>query len=130
MRNVEVSNIGGVYIRGGASVFSLFGRVSRRHSAGYQAGLIRVGRLVMGYSQSIVPVDTEALKRSGYAYVWGSGFEAELDTGYTQYYAVWVHEDLTMSHAPGTSAKFLSLAYSRQRLQIYAIMAKAMVLGR
>jgi hypothetical protein len=44
-----------------------------KNKDGLEAGLVRAGRLLLEASQALVPVDTGALKASGYVYVEGRG---------------------------------------------------------
>lgn len=62
-------------------------------------------------SQEMVPEKTGKLKNSGYLLITSSGQNAAVEMGYAKNgepdYAVVVHEDLDVHHAPPTGAKFL-----------------------
>ena len=70
-------------------------------------------------SQNLVPVDTGALKASGHVntetephsieYGGGDYFTGESGRGNVVDYAVVVHEDMSVGHAPPTQAKYLEL---------------------
>ncbi len=72
-----------------------------------EKGLIKAGFFIQRKSQQRVPVDTGALKNSAYTAKNGSGLSTEVLVGYTQSYAIYVHEILTARHKPPTMAKFL-----------------------
>ncbi len=81
-----------------------------------EMGLLRAGLHLQAKSQEVVPVDTGALRasaftrlvtREGGGQFAPRGFNADVQVGYTMPYAIYVHEDLTMSHKPGKIAKYL-----------------------
>lgn len=74
---------------------------------GYNAGLQKAMDYLLAKSQELVPVDTGDLKRSGKAYVTGTGQNSRGWVAYLMYYSVYVHEDLTKYHDHPTQAKFL-----------------------
>ena len=85
---------------------------------GATPGALKYGlKPVYEESQRLVPVDTGALKSSGYleARKTPSGVVAEV--GYAKggkpYYAVFVHENLEAYHKPPTQAKFLQAALEK-----------------
>lgn len=65
-------------------------------------------------SQELVPVDTGALKDSGYLEIRIAGNKINAEVGYGRggvpIYSVFVHENLEMFHEPPTQAKFLQTA--------------------
>lgn len=63
-------------------------------------------------SQNLVPVDTGALRRSGFrrVYLAFKGYAGELRYGDGLDYAVYVHERLDLTHTAPTGAKFVELA--------------------
>ncbi len=71
-------------------------------------------RPVYNRSQELVPVDTGALKSSGYLEVVKRRGQYAGEVGYGRGgnppYAVLVHEDLDVPHVPPTQAKFLEQA--------------------
>ena len=86
-----------------------------------QAGLLEAGEFLLEKSQEIVPVDTGALRDSGFVDVRGSGFGSEVVVGYTKEYAIYVHEDLRARHAFGTSAKYLERPMRQYAAKIQGI---------
>lgn len=75
------------------------------------AALYEVANDVMGESKRLVPVDTGALKGSGYVSEPRVELgKIEVEIGYggpAAQYAVRQHEDLTLNHPNGGQAKFL-----------------------
>jgi hypothetical protein len=75
------------------------------------AALYEVGQEVMTASKAIVPVDTGALKGSGYVSEPKiSGAQVTVEIGYggpSTPYAIRQHEDLSLRHPGGGQAKFL-----------------------
>lgn len=65
-------------------------------------------------SQRLVPVDTGALKRSGFIETRRMARGTAAAIGYGRYgrptYAAFVHENLNLRHAPPTQAKWLEVA--------------------
>lgn len=77
-------------------------------------GLKKAARFLLAESQKIVPVDTGALRRSGFVRMrWEGTRRSEVVVGYVMDYAIWVHERLDLRHAPGKSAKFLEIPARR-----------------
>lgn len=77
------------------------------HAAAVQQALIQAGLWLQRASQAIVPIDTGDLRRSAFTRHSGTGFQVIVRVGYTQSYAIYVHEDLNARHAPGKQAKYL-----------------------
>ncbi len=78
----------------------------------------------------LVPVDTARLINSSYLEVKKGKFGVEAELGFARggdpFYAVLVHEDLTMSHEPPTQAKFLQQAVAENIDNIMPIMQEFM----
>lgn len=91
---------------------------------GMERGLVKAALLVQRESQKIVPVDTGALKNSAFTRKVGSGFSTDAIVGYTQNYAIFVHENLEAKHAPGKTAQFLLKPMLALRSQLIAIIRK------
>jgi hypothetical protein len=90
-------------------------------AAGMERGYVRAGAFLLRKSQQVVPVDTGALKNSGFTRKTGSGFSTDVTVGYTQSYAIYVHENLEARHKPGKIAKYLEKPardYRQEMLQI------------
>ncbi len=75
-------------------------------ASGMERGLVKAGLMLQRASQQLVPLDTGALKNSAFTRKVGSGFSTDVQVGYTQEYAVFVHENLEAHHPIG-QAKFL-----------------------
>lgn len=63
---------------------------------------------VMNTSKRLVPVDTGALKGSGYTKVMSGPDGVEITLGYSQNYALYVHENMEAHHENG-QAKYLEI---------------------
>ena len=101
-------------------------------------GLMRAGLYLQRESQLIVPIDTSALKNSARTtFVPGSGARFRDGKGrfskstaplavavtYGTAYAIYVHEDLYASHAPGKVAKFLEKPANEKQPEMSRIIA-------
>jgi len=75
-------------------------------------------RPVFELSQVYVPVDTKALKESGYLIVQEGSRKIVAEVGYARggrpFYAVFVHEMVDLHHAPPTQALFLQKAIQEE----------------
>lgn len=73
---------------------------------------------VFDRSQELVPVDTGALKASGFIETRETASGVEVFVGYGRFgrpfYAGFVHERLDLRHAPPTQAKFLEAAINEK----------------
>jgi len=87
----------------------------------FERGLKKAGLFLQRESQKIVPVDTSALKNSAFTRAEGKGFETDVTVGYTQNYAVYVHENMDARHKPGKQAKFLEQPMNERKNEILAI---------
>lgn len=100
---------------------------------GMRKALLQAGEQILERARYYVPVDTGLLKSTGRATVYISGQTAELVVSFGQdsegvdagggaaYYALWVHENLDVYHAPPTSAKFLEKAERETRWKVSAL---------
>lgn len=102
-------------IEGGVDVIRALERQKSRYNRGFKRGLEAGCRYILGQSKRIVPVDTGFLKSSGSYRVSGYGFAAQGYVGYSAYYAVWVHENLTARHKPGKVAKYLEVIINSKK---------------
>lgn len=73
---------------------------------GVERGMRRAGKALLRYSQKIIPVEFGVLKASGFVRVTGSGFKAKVNVGFTEAYAVIVHENLDAAHGAAYNAKY------------------------
>lgn len=99
-------------------------RLDRAAAKGFEIGLVRAGLYVQRESQKIVPVDTGALRNSAYTRKKGSGKKTEVSVGYTQSYAIYVHERTELRHRAPTRAKYLSSVLVDHRGVIMRIISK------
>lgn len=84
-------------------------------------GLYLAGEHVLGVSNAHVPIEEATLERSG---------EVSIDRGqlvaavsYDTPYAVVQHEDLTLTHDPGRTGKFLENAFNGERSTVTRIIS-------
>jgi hypothetical protein len=70
----------------------------RSLARGTSKGIKNAGKFALQKSQEIVPTDDGDLEKSGSAQVTGKGFETVSAVGYSEEYAVEVHEDLEVTH--------------------------------
>lgn len=102
--------------------------------ANISTGLEKCANVILKKALQWVPVDTEALKRSGHVEVSGTGkgsrarvvFGGRRDT----YYALYVHENLQAFHKPPTCAKFLEKAARDRAGTMASIVASELMAGR
>lgn len=76
------------------------------------AALYQEAEAIMAEAKPLTPVDTGALRGSGYVAPPETGADQRISVelgfgGSAADYSVYVHEDLTKRHAEGTGAKFL-----------------------
>lgn len=79
----------------------------KRRTDALARGIKRAGLFLQRQSQAIVPVDTGALRSSAFTRMMPIADPIIVVVGYTQNYAIYVHEDLWARHAPGRYAKYL-----------------------
>jgi len=91
-----------------------------------EKGLTLAGLFLQRKSQDVVPIDTGALRNSAFTRKSGEGLSTEIRVGYTQNYAIFVHEDLEARHAPGKIAKYLERPARENKDEIRRIISKAM----
>ena len=63
----------------------------------FERGLLRAGLIILRCSQEKTPVWTGNLKNSGYVKLTGKGLTADVQIGYTAFYALFVHESVAMN---------------------------------
>lgn len=129
------------------------GELTRAKRKGLRVGLIRMGLMVQRESQKRVPLDTGALKNSAFTRditgqksidvkisetgksakpteavtVIGDGNDKpQVIVGYTQNYAIFVHERLELRHPIG-QAKFLSSVLSDKAKEGVAIVTASLL---
>lgn len=74
----------------------------------FERGLLKAGKFLLRMSKKIVPVDTGALKKSGFVRLrWKGQTRVDVRVGYSIFYAIYQHEILWYRHRKGQQAKFL-----------------------
>lgn len=104
-------------IQGLSNLQLAFDMVRFRYNRGYKIGLQRAAEFLLEESRKLAPIDTGFLRSTGHTIIKGDGFRAKASIGYSAYYAVWVHEDLTKYHAPPTTAKFMTIPINDRKNQ-------------
>jgi len=89
------------------------------------AGLLAAGLFVEGEAKGLAPVDTGALKNSGFTRKSGA---LAVEVGFSAAYAIFVHENLEAHHHVG-QAKFLQTPIDQKRQQILAIIQERARVG-
>jgi hypothetical protein len=95
--------------------------------AALQRGLVRAGLQLQRLSQRRAPVDTGDMRNSAFTRIEDgtSGAKTVVRVGYTQSYAIYVHENLEARHKPGKTAKFLEYALrDNQKLLLSIVLAE------
>lgn len=98
--------------------------ISGETAKGMERGLVKAAKHLQKKSQAVVPVDTGALKSSAFTRKKGFGFKTETTVGYTQDYAIYVHENLDARHKPGKIAKYLERPAREEKEQLAKIIRK------
>ena len=114
----------GFEVEGYQQALKAMGAARTKDARNIADGLTQCAQMVFAASQKEVPVDKGPLKASGFWKVEGQGFGAVATIGYTEYYAVFVHEDLSKYHAPPTKAKFLTDPIRRLRGSMTALLQR------
>lgn len=96
----------------------------QQHAEDFHNNMILGGLLLQRLSQKIVPVDTSALKNSGFTRDEGTGFHTQVIVGYTASYAIYVHERTDLRHKEGKQAKFLTGPLAENRKKILGVMLR------
>lgn len=98
-------------------------RIATRAREGANRGLRLGGEHVLGQARAHVPIEEATLERSGRVSTDTTRLAAAVcfDTPY----AVVQHEDLTLAHDPGRTAKYLENAFNTQRAVVLRIIATA-----
>lgn len=96
-------------------------KLRRDGIAGAEQGLLLGAEHVLGVSRDQVPIEESTLGRSGKASQEGLRAAVSYDTPY----AVVQHEDMTLAHDPGRTAKYLEKALNSERAVVGKIIATA-----
>lgn len=89
--------------------------------AGATAGLRLAGELVLQRSNDRVPLEEGTLERSGRV----TATDDEVAISYDTVYAVCQHEDMSLRHDAGRSAKYLETALGESRSEAAQLIAAA-----
>lgn len=95
--------------------------IKRFEQSGAVKGLKRAAEHLLQRSRSVVPIEEGALERSGIASVDAVNLTAAVS--YDTPYAVDQHEDMTLRHDQGRTAKYLERPMSEERGRIAEIIA-------
>lgn len=96
-------------------------RVAERQRDAAADGLFLAAEHVLGVARSRVPLEEGTLERSG-----ATAVDAENLTAYVSFdtpYAVRQHEDMTLKHDAGRTAKYLESALTGERTVVRKIIA-------
>lgn len=96
-------------------------RAAERKRDAAAAGLGLAAEHVLQVSRTRVPIEEGTLERSGATHLDGDNLRAFVS--YDTPYAVRQHEDLTLAHDAGRSAKYLESALTGERRQVRQIIA-------
>jgi len=126
-RRVSKARKGGlaVSVTGQSAIAQNLRNFRKEQAKGVSIGLKLAGLFLQRESQLIVPIDTGALRNSAFTRSVGEGFDTRVGVGYSQDYAIYVHEDLNARHAPGKVAKYLERPLRTKQSQMLKIIATA-----
>lgn len=80
-------------------------KVRQKHGRAISLGMRKGGLFLQRLSQDIVPVDMGNLRASAFTRRTGNGWDTIVRTGYTASYAVFVHENLQVTHGRAYNIK-------------------------
>lgn len=83
-------------LEGVAEVLSNLNRSNAALAVRFEQGVKLAGLMLQRESQKLVPVHFGVLKNSAFTRAEGSGFDTDVNVGYTAAYAVYVHEAVGM----------------------------------
>lgn len=87
-------------VRGMQKVINNLNKQIKKITFTTNRGLLKAGFFISRASQQKVPVDTGALKASVFVESIGTQRRPAVLVGYGQYYAIFVHENMTARHGP------------------------------
>ena len=103
--------------------------LEKGYSKGLERGLLKAGLKLQREAQKLVPIDTGALKASARTELDKTSAKMNVTVMFTQYYAIWVHEDLTSYHPVG-QAKYLETPYRRLKKELIQLVIDEAKKGR
>lgn len=107
-------------VTGIGMMMKVIGKAQKQVEGSIADNLIAWAEMTKGLADEMCPHETGALLRSGRIEVQGRGLGTRVDVMYGNeeaYYALYVHENTTVYHAPPTCAKWLELAVKKVRGQ-------------
>lgn len=114
-----------------------FGKMKTEDGIRIADGLAKCGAVIYRKSQKYVPVERGYLKATGNVVTTGRGLHAVTTVNYgglsvngqDVHYAIYVHENLTATHAPPTCARFLVRAARETRGTCASIIKRNMLVS-
>lgn len=95
-------------------------RLRRAGIEGAERGVVLGTEHVLGVAREHTPIEEDTLERSGKASQDGLRGAVSFDTPY----AVVQHEDMSLQHDPGRTAKYLENAFNSEKATVGAIVAE------
>jgi len=96
-------------------------QVSTAAREGLEAGLFEAAEVLLAQANALVPIEEGTLQNSGTAEV----RDSKARVGYNTPYALRQHEDLTLHHANGRTAKYLEKPLNQYGAELEAIAGAA-----
>lgn len=93
-------------------------------ASGFSDGLKIGGLLIQAASQKQTPIEFGPLRNSHRTESTGRGFDTRVEVSCQAAYAIYVHEDMTARHAPGTNAKFLERAAREKSKEVVTLVKR------
>lgn len=107
-----MARVKGIEIKGFKEVYRELGLLDEEIEKAALKGLSKLGEVILGESQKIVPVDTGTLKDSGF--VKTDKKTKSVMIAYNTPYARKQHEDNTLNHPRGGQAKYLERPFDEK----------------
>lgn len=95
-------------------------KLMKKHPERLGRGLKEAGLYLQRESQKLTPVDTGDLRRSAFTRAKGKGRNVQVEVGFGQSYAIFVHEMVENNHPVG-QAKFLETPLRERQPQMTQI---------
>lgn len=115
-----------VIFKGIEKLIARFRGMPHKYGTGFERGLVKGALLIQASAVKQTPIDLGPLRGSyaGSPRKTGKGFDTSVEVACGTYYAIYVHENLTAYHNPGTNAKFLEKPARELSPTVKAIVAK------
>lgn len=114
----------GVELEGFKEVYQKLGLLEEEIIETAFKGIKKLGEVILGESQKLVPVDTGTLKRSGTTQ--SSKKDHSVTISYNTPYARKQHEDNTLNHPRGGQAKYLERPFNEKSGEAETYIADAL----